>query len=380
MIEELGIKPIINASGTLTLLGGCLVEDVAMDAMSEMSRIFVDMNELHEKVGAFIAKLVESEAAYVTSGAAAGLVLSLSACMSEGDSDLMHKLPNTEGIVRNEVIVQKLHRNMYDHNLELTGATIKEIGSENETTKEDLEKAFSNRTAAVVYFMFDPQSGVLPLGEVIAISHERGVPVIVDAAAELPPKENLISFVKAGADLVLFSGGKDIGAPNDTGVILGKREFVRRCMKLGPQSYERYGTGSRVFIGRPMKTSKEDIVALAAALRRYLTIDHDERLREWHRKTDFMVNELARSTKLRVSKILPGVPHGRPVCIPRVEIQFVDQKTSAEKFLTALTKLDRPIHGYVVDGKLYLNPQCLKDGEEKIVVNAILKLLSGSYE
>ena len=375
LIDELGIKPVVNAAGTVTTLGGCLVEDETLDAMREIAKTFVDMSELHEKAGAFIANLLGSEAAYVTSGAAAGLVLSLGACMCEGNADLMHKLPNAEGIVRNEVIVQKLHRNMYDHNLELTGATIREIGSETKTTKQDLQAAIGTRTAAVVYFAYDPQRGVLPLSDVIALSHERGVPVIVDAAAELPPKENLTNYLRMGADLVLFSGGKDIGAPNDTGIILGKQELIKRCMRLGPQSYEPYGSGRRVFIGRPMKTSKEDIFAFVAALRHYLTIDHNKRLEEWNRKTEVMLVQLAKSTKLTAKKITPGVPHNRPVCIPRIEIEFVDKRTSAEEFLAALRKLQPPIHAYALNGKLYLNAQCLKDGEEKIVVNGVLKLL-----
>ena len=376
LIDEIGIKPVVNAAGTVTILGGCLVEDEVLDAMREISKSFVDMSELHEKAGAFIAKLVGSEAAYVTSGAAAGLVLSLGACMCEGNADLMHKLPHAEGIIRNEVIVQKLHRNMYDHNLELTGATIREIGSQTGTAKEDLQLAIGARTAAVVYFAYDPQTGVLPLNEVIALSHKMGIPVIVDAAAELPPKENLTNYLKMGADLVLFSGGKDIGAPSDTGIILGKRELIKRCMKLGPQSYEPYGSGRRVFIGRPMKTSKEDIVAFVAALRRYLTIDHSKKLEEWNRKTDFLLAQLAKSTKLKAKKITPGVPHNRPVCIPRIEIEFVDKQTSVEEFLAALRKLQPPIHAYALNGKLYLNAQCLKDGEEKIVVDGVLKLLS----
>src|SRR5208337_2042879 len=192
LLKELGIKPVVNAAGTVTVLGGCLVHD----------EVFVDMNALHEKIGAFVAELVGSEAAYVTSGAAAGLVLSVGACMTNGDADLMHKLPCGAGIVKNEVIVQKLHRNMYDHNLEVGGASIREIGSEEKTSADDLRKAISQRTAAVVYFAYDPQNGVLPLSEVIALSHERGIPVIVDAAAELPPVENLTKYLKMGADIV----------------------------------------------------------------------------------------------------------------------------------------------------------------------------------
>src|SRR5271157_2153040 len=107
LLEELGITPVVNAAGTVTVLGGCLVHDEVLDAARQMAKIFVDMNALHEKVGVFVAELVGSEAAYITSGAAAGLVLSVGACMTNGDADLMHKLPCGAGIVKNEVIVQK---------------------------------------------------------------------------------------------------------------------------------------------------------------------------------------------------------------------------------------------------------------------------------
>jgi len=374
LLDELGIKSVVNAVGTVTVLGGCRVHDEILDVARQMAKIFVDMNDLHNKVGTFVAGLVESEAAYVTSGAAAGLVLSVGACMTNGDADLMHELPCGADLEKNEVIVQKLHRNMYDHNLEIGGASIKEIGSEVETKPEDLRKAIGSRTAAVVYFAYDPQHGVLPLSEVIELTHERGIPVIVDAAAELPPVENLKKYLKMGADIVLFSGGKDIGAPNDTGVILGKRELVKRCMRLGPQSYEPYGTGRRVYIGRPMKTSKEDIVAFAAALRRYVSTDHRARQIEWEKRTDFMVDRLSKSSKIKVRKIFPAAPHNRPVSIPRVEIESLTQKNATET-LNALTKLDPPVYAYVLEDKLYLNPQCLKEGEEKIVVDSLLKIL-----
>lgn len=374
LLDQIGIRSVINASGTVTVLGGCLVHDEVLNVMREAAKIFVDMNTLHEKVGSFVANLVGAEAAYVTSGAAAGLVLSVGACMTDGNSDLMHKLPCKAGIVKSEVIVQKLHRNMYDHNLEIAGASVHEIGSDEKTTIEDFKNAINQRTAVVVYFAFDPQVGVLPLDAVITISHEHRIPVIVDSAAELPPIENLTKYLKMGADIVLFSGGKDIGAPNDTGVILGNREFVKRCMRLGPQSYEPYGAGRRVYIGRPMKTSKEDIVGFAAAIKRYVKINHESRLREWNRKADFMTVELSKSPKIKVTKIFPSVPHNRPVTIPRVEVQSLTRKSAAE-ILSALAKLDPPVYAYALDDKLYLNPQCLKDDEEKMVIASVLKVL-----
>lgn len=375
MLEELGVKPVINAAGTLTVLGGCLVDDEVLEAMREAAKVYVDMSELHNKAGAFIAKLTGAEAAYVSAGAAAGLVLSVAACMTRGNADLMGKLPRSDGM-KSEVIVQKVHRNMYDHNLELAGATIRAIGSENGTAPEDLENAINDKTAAIVYFVYDPQERVLPLSAVIEISHTRGIPVIVDAAAELPPKENLLKFVRMKADLVLFSGGKDIGAPNDTGLILGKRELVELCMRLGPQSYEKTDSKLRVYIGRPMKTGKEDIVAITVAVKKYLDTDHEQRMQEWEKKTQYMVQRLSKCEALKVRRVIPGFGHNRPACIPRVEVEFLGGPISADELATELKNGVLPIYTYTMNGKLYLNPQCLQRGDEEIVVTNIIKLLS----
>jgi uncharacterized pyridoxal phosphate-dependent enzyme len=375
LLEELGVRPVINAAGTVTILGGCLVDDEVLDAMREAAKVYLDMSELHNKVGAYIAKLTGAEAAYVSAGAAAGLVLSVGACMTGGNTDLMGKLPRSEGM-KSEVIVQKVHRNMYDHNLEVAGARIREIGSEEGTGAEELQNAINEKTAAVVYFAFDPQDGVLPLSQVLEISHKKGVPVIVDAAAELPPKENLRKFVRMDADLVLFSGGKDIGAPNDTGVILGKRELVGLCMRLGPQSYEKTDSKLRVYIGRPMKTSKEDILAVAVAVKRYLETDHDHRTEEWEKKVQYMVEKLSKCKALKVRRIIPGFGHNRPACIPRVEVEFTDGRISADELATKLKNGAAPIYTYTMNGRLYLNPHCLKDGEEELVVTSIIELLS----
>jgi uncharacterized pyridoxal phosphate-dependent enzyme len=372
MLEKLGVKPVINACGTVTTLGGCMVADEVLDAMREAANVFVDMNELHTKAGAYVAGLVGAEAAYISGGAAAGLVLSVAACMTRGQTELMTRLPST-GAMRNEVIVQKLHRNMYDYNLEIAGAKIIEIGTDLGTTSKDLENAINNRTAAVVFFSYDPQAGVLPLSQVIETSHKNGIPVIVDAAAELPPKDNLRRFSSMNADLILFSGGKDIGAPNDTGIILGRRGLIATCMRLGPHSYEVVDSKRRVYLGRPMKTSKEDILALIVALERYLKEDPAPRIRESERKTEYMVSELSSSIDAR--KFEAGPTHNRPPCFPRVELRFKNRRWSAETMATELRKCVPPIYTYVMNERLYLNPQCLRDGEEEIVVASIKKLL-----
>jgi L-seryl-tRNA(Ser) seleniumtransferase len=373
LLRELDVKPIINASGTLTILGGTTLADEVSEAWAEGSRVYLNMNELHAKAGEFISKLTGAEAAYITAGTAASLVISIAACMTQGETEKMAQLPRTQGM-RNQVIVQGLHHNEFEFLFEIAGAEIVEIGDELVTTRVQLEEAICEKTAAVAYFAYDPQEGVLPLETVLETSHRHDVPVIVDAAAEIPPLENLMKFIKIGCDLVLYSAGKDIGAPSDTGIILGRRELVRTCMRLGPHNREIINSEARDYIGRPMKTSKEDILAVVAALRRYFRTDHARRYDGWEKKIRYMVSELSRCNNLKVSRVLPGYGHPRPVSIPRVQLEFHNGMT-ADEVSTRLRNGDPQIFAYVVGNRLYLNPQCLCDGEEKVVVSRITDIL-----
>jgi L-seryl-tRNA(Ser) seleniumtransferase len=374
LLRELGVKPIINASGTLTLLGGTTLADEVSEAWAEASKVYLDMNELHVKAGEFISKLTGAESAYITAGTAASLVISIAACMTRGETGKMLQLPRTQGM-RNEVIVQRLHHNEFEFLFEIAGAEIVEIGDELVTTRAELEDAISERTAAVAYFAYDPQEGVLPLKTVLETSHRHDVPVIVDAAAEIPPLENLTKFIRMGCDLVLYSTGKDIGAPSDTGIILGRRELVRTCMRLGPHNREIISSKPRDYIGRPMKTSKEDILAVVAALTRYFRVDHARRHDGWEKKIQYIVSELSKCSGVEVNSILPRHGHPRPVSIPRVELEFHNGMTGDEVSRKLLNG-DPSISAYVIDNRLYLNPQCLRDGEEEFVVSRITEILS----
>lgn len=177
VLRELGVKPIINACGTLTILGGTTLADEISEAWAEASRVYLDMNELHTKAGEFISKLTGAESAYITAGTAASLVISIATCIIRAETGKMAQLPKTQGM-RNEVIVQRLHHNESEFLFEIAGAEVVEIGDEYMTTHQELEDAICERTAAVAYFAFDPQEGVLPLETVLEISHRHGVSVM----------------------------------------------------------------------------------------------------------------------------------------------------------------------------------------------------------
>lgn len=374
LLEELGIEKVINAWGTVTVLGGTTMTDDVIEALREASTIYVDMKELHKKAGDLIARLIGVEATCVTSGATAGLILATAACITGGDRQKILDLPKAD-VRRNKVVVQRLQRNAFVNVLRTSGAEIAEIGSEKETTPRDLESVLNESIAAVMYFVFDPQPGVLSFQEVVRIAHGKGVPVIVDAAAELPPSENLTKFTNMGADVVVFSGGKDIGGPNDTGLVIGRRDLIETCMKL--QFYEDVQGKTVALLGRSMKVSKEDIFALTRAIQSYLQKDHVEQMRIWEEKTDYMVSKLSKSGLPKVRKIIPGSGHGpRPLVIPTVSIDFNETSSgmNADEMSQKLRAGDPPIYVYTKDNALYLNPQCLQDNEEKVVVSRLVEL------
>jgi len=376
--NEIGVEPIINCAGNVTVLGGNIVDEEVIEAMKEAAGSFFDMPTLHKKAGAFIARLLGVEDAYISGGAEAGLLLSLAACMTGGELEQMVKLPKTDGM-KNEVIIQSLHRNQYDYPLQFTGAKIVEVGNSRKTVASDIENAISERTAACVYFVFDPMEGVLPLEEVARVCHARGVPVIADGAGELPPVENLTAFLKMGADIAVFSGGKDIGSTNDTGLVVGRRDIIQACRRLGPHSYIPYGKGTHVFIGRPMKTSKEDIFGFVTALKRYLKADQRARLEEWERKAAYLVSELQKFPEVvSVRKMYDSYDQPRPLCVPKVEFEFKKAEphgSTAEWIMGELQRGQPSIVGYVLEGKFYLSPQCLKPGEVEIVAHTISEIL-----
>jgi L-seryl-tRNA(Ser) seleniumtransferase len=268
--ERLGVRRIINADARLTRLGGSLMPEPVLAAMHEAAGGYVDMFELQHQVGRRLAELTRNEAAYVCTGASAGLVLSTLACMAGADLGAIARLPDLAGL-KDEVIIHCAHRIPYDKAVRLTGARLVEIGDALQTFPWELEAAIGEQTAAVLYVAGAHLSrGALPLTEVVRIAQARAVPVIVDAAAQLPPPENLWRFTRdLGADLAVFSGGKDLCGPQASGLIVGRADLIAACAAHGAPHQR---------MGRPMKVGKEEMVGLLAAVERYLQLDHAARV------------------------------------------------------------------------------------------------------
>ena len=255
--EDLGVKPMINAWGTITKVGGSRMHPEVLDAMKEASRAFVDIYVLKDNAGARIASMLGVEAATITSGAASGLAIAAAACMAGDDPVKILELPNTHGM-KDEALVLNSHRILYDQAMRLTGIKMIEVGLSTFATVEQVEAAITDKTALFFYAGESANSrGSLPLKDIAAVMKKHGVPVVVDAAAELPPVSNLTAFLEAGADLVVFSGGKEMRGPQSSGLILGTKDLVRNCTL---NSYPDHG------VGRSMKVDKETIVGLVKAV------------------------------------------------------------------------------------------------------------------
>lgn len=367
LLQELGLRPVINASATLTRLGGSIMPPEVWAAMDEARTQFVDLIEMQRRVGERIAALTHNEAAYVSSGAAAGLVLATAACVTGTDETAIRRLPHLDGL-KSEVIVQATQRNGYDFAVRQVGVRLVEIGDAGGATVTDLERAISPATAAVAWFqgaMTRPTD--LPLEMVIEVAKVHGIPVIVDAAAQLPPPDNLWKYTQMGADLALFSGGKDLRGPQSSGLILGRAELIAACALHGNPNPR---------IGRPMKVGKEEMAGLLAAVERYLRLDHGERTRECDRIVALWCAALNEVAGVAATRDFPNEA-GQPLPWCRVAIDSGVTGVARDEVVVRLMAGDPSVAVACRDpDAIHLNPTTLEPGEETIVLARVMDELS----
>lgn len=362
---SLGVRPVVNAAATLTRLGGSRMPEPVVAAMVEASRAFVDLHELQRKVGERIAALTQNEACYVSSGAAAGITLAVAACIAGTDPARIGAFPYLEGIDRTEVVVHRCQRNGYDYAARQTGARLVEI----EGTAEALEAAIGERTACVLWFAGAHfAEGALPLEDVVAIAHARGVPVLVDAAAQIPPIANLWRFTRdLGADAAIFSGGKGLRGPQSSGLVLGRREIIEGCRANGNPNHA---------IGRPMKVGKEELVGLLTAVEWSLAQDEAALLARYEASVQRWGAGLAGIPGVVAERGYPseaGQPHGRAI----VHFGPPCPWTRDEVVAALWDGEPRVAVGTVGEDAIALNPQTLEPGEDEVVLQALLRVLGG---
>jgi uncharacterized pyridoxal phosphate-dependent enzyme len=388
--KRLKVKKIINASTNETKLGGSMLSTEVLEAMNEAAKYHVDMDELNWRAGEIIAEITGAEAGFVTSGSAASLVVATAACMTGSNRNKMRQLPNTEGL-KNEVIIQKGHvyeaTPFYRYPL-LAGAKFVVVGNEHQTLPREIEEAITERTAAILYMVvredtkgmqltikaYSREDNQVPLEDVCTIAHKYGVPVIVDAAGEIPPVENMKKFIALKADLVAFSGGKGVQGPMNTGILCGRKDLIEA---VAAQYCPHHG------IGRPMKVSKECIVGIITALQQYVKTGAATEYSAWESKAKYIVEELKCLPHVEANLITGDVGSASNV-VPMAHLEL-DEETLG-KTVSEVVKLlgegDRPIvvacHGptrpYIKPNAILLNPRYLREGEEKIVVKKLKEI------
>jgi D-glucosaminate-6-phosphate ammonia-lyase len=361
--ERLGLRRVINADATLTKLGGSLMSADVLDAMRDAAGSFVDMHELQRVVGRRLAELTGNEAAYVATGAAAGIVLATLAAMTDGDLPTIADLIENGEAPKDEVIVHRAHRIPYDPAIRLAGAQIIGVGNRLQTFDWELEAAINPRTAMVFYVAGEHiADGALPLEKTIEIAHARGVPVVVDAAAQLPPTENLWRFTRElGADLAIFSGGKDLHGPQASGLLVGTERMIAAITVNGTPNQR---------LGRPMKVGKEEMVGLLAAVERYVADDWHQRAERYETTVTRWIAHFDQRPGMSAERVFPNEA-GQPT--PRCRVIFAAESGLTGAEAARLLWAGDPRIAVAVDGPeaISITPELLKEGEEAVLLERI---------
>ncbi|MCE9531364.1 MAG: aminotransferase class V-fold PLP-dependent enzyme [Planctomycetes bacterium] len=394
--DDFGLKPIINASGAVTRLGGAPMPDAVLQAFTAAARESVPLDELQGVASRTIAEATGAEAGLVTSGAAGALMLGTAAILTGYDLGRMERLPRCDGFPY-ELVVAREQRNGYDHAVRAAGAKLVEVGFNEivagagvrRTERWEYEAACGPMTAGILY-VYDPKTQP-PLAEVVDLAHRRGLPVLVDAAGELPPRSNLRSILATGADLVCFSGGKAIRGPQATGILCGRRDLI------GPAAVQMLDMDDhfelweppidlidkaklagipRHGIGRALKVSKEQIVALLTALKLFADGAYLAELpnqRRWLEK---------------IASGLKGVPgtcvihqsaDDESLSILEIALGKASGKNSALEVCRRLRRGNPPVfvgHGLLHENKLTINPLHLNDQRTAVLVERLREELS----
>ncbi len=287
--QELGVKKVINAAGTYTVIGASKMTEATLRQMNEASRWNVEIEQLQQKVHARIAEMTRNEAAYVCNSCSTAIYLAAAACISKHFGRHFNHIPREE-IQRCEVIALWGQHIPYDHMIEQLGAKVRFIGYPNmeaALSRDELRAAINENTVCCFFVSRTPDGyygeGCMNLFDFISTAKEHGLPVLVDGAAQLPPKSNLWRYTEMGADMACFSGGKDLAGPQASGLLVGRKEYMDIVGQVGFPHYS---------CGRLMKIGREEIVALYCAIKHYMESDEEERLRYCEREVRKLVDRL----------------------------------------------------------------------------------------
>lgn len=395
--EALGVAKRVNGAGLLTRLGGSLMAPEVLDAMRDAATAFVDMAELQTRASTIIARLTGAQAGIVTGGAAAAITLATAACITRLDVARMERLPDTEGIP-NEVIMFRAHRTGYDHAFRAAGARIVEVGFNDRTVGSgvrglegwEIEAAITPRTVAIGYAANPAQQP--PLGAVAAVARKHNLPVIVDAAAQLPPKENLRRFIGEGASLVAYSGGKAIRGPQGTGILCGEKELVAAAliqnldMDILIETWQPpMGLIDGYFkerlphhgLGRGFKVDKESVVGLLVALERFAEADDEQETAERQARLREIANRIGDLRHVETVVLSAKITKRYPI----LELHFDERKLGLDvaEISRRLQRRTMPVHlgeRRLFEGVLLVDSSSLCPGDEQLIADALRSVLT----
>jgi len=360
--EELGIPTVINCEGTMTMLGGSLPHPQLEAVMFMAGKHFVSIPDLEVAAGNRIAqmlKLPEGYTALVTSGAAAAIQSGLAGILTGDNEALIRQIPDLTGM-KSEVIIQKTHRNPFDHQLRTTGVKLVEI-----ETREQLRRAVSDRTAMMHFSNFANEAGQIKVDEWVKLAKEYKIPCMNDAAADTPPVSHLWDYANMGYDLITFSGGKAIRGPQCAGMLLGRKDLVAYAL-LNNSPHEDT-------IGRSQKVGKEEIIGMVKALELFLAEDHDALAKEWQARLQGISQQITKVPGVRTSFFVPDIANH----VPHMQITWDSKIALTPEQVSKTLKSSKP--SIVMGGSegkpgLAMNSFMLQPGEDKIVAEQLVKL------
>jgi len=352
--RRLGIEPVINGAGTVTVLGGSLMPPEVTDAMVAAAQNFVPLPELLKRAGDHLASLIGVPAAMISCGAASAITCGTAAAVTGGDDEKLRMLPDTTGM-KNEVVQQRTHRTGYQAQMELVGAKVAWV-----ETRAELEAALNERTAMMFFLNFAESQGEIGREEWIEVARAHGVPTMNDAAADVPPPERLRTYVEEGFDMVVFSGGKGLMGPQASGLLLGRPDLVQAAQKaISPFPG----------IGRGMKVGKEEVMGLVAAVERYLSLDHEAERRELDMRAE-RVRSVLEGAGLACETVVPEIANH----VPHVFVNWSEGERglTSREVVERLREGDPPIAISRTDeGQLRISMWMLGDGLDVLVAERV---------
>jgi uncharacterized pyridoxal phosphate-dependent enzyme len=363
VIQELKVRTFINAAGTFTALTGSLMRPEVVAAMQVASKQYVKIEELRDAVGQRIAELVHCPAAMVTAGCASALSLATAACVAGKDPEKARRLPDTTGM-KNEVIVQKAHRVVYDHAIRNAGVKMVEV-----VTRQQMEAAIGDKTAMMFFLNLADPKGKIHHDEFIEIARAHNIPTLVDAAADVPPVENLWRFTRMGFDLVAFSGGKGLRGPQSSGLLLGRKDLIDAAkVNHGP-----FGDT----LCRTNKVNKEEIIGMLVALETYLKEDHAATWKEWEGRCRRISDALKEFGDVKTEIVVPQIANAVPHLHIRWDVQA--RRVSGAEMVKKLREGSPSIE--LPPGSRYpltIGVWMMQPGEDAIVGRRIREILAGA--